>query len=477
MLEQEVSKQEAVEAENRQMPLPQKQENDLFRHFEVNNGSFAIPSFSKILAISVGINFLAFAILAQTNLITKKGCESPLVGQVCEVLDMVYVGSKILGNDSEWVSKDYEKTEIENAEIAYLDVTAMDKPLAYPEGYFALANPEETAARLAAMNQTGTDSAFVMPPSGSIPFPGIPNQPSIAGDPMNQIPVLPPKNNNSVIGDLPDSPIGNNPIGKPSRNTSNFPKYKAPRPPKIPRNNPMTNESPKDLLDDQTTAKNDPKQTPTPEKQPGIEIMPVAEDIINKKPLQEFGDNVLDKVTAKTLDLNKPFMVVMQGALTDKGKFDKNSSKYVRTDGDTEMVNVAKSAIEAIGDSGILTYLTNLGVKNVNFTLVQDDNQIYAIITSDQKSENKAKSTSSSLNSFISIGKLTIKEEDTLALLNAAKVESKGNNFILNFKIDKPVAQELIKRQLDKAQAKRQQQPQPNGITDSKNSNLNAVKK
>ncbi len=165
----------------------------------------------------------------------------------------------------------------------------------------------------------------------------------------------------------------------------------------------------------------------------------------------------------------------MQGAITKDGKFDQKKSKYVKTDGDQEMVNVAKSAIEAIGDSGLLTYLQKLGVENISFTLVQDDKQIYAIISSDQKSESKAKTISSGLNTAISLGKATVKEQDTLALLNAAKVETKGKNFVLNFNLDKPIAQELINRQLIKAQAKRQEQQQTNGTAEN-NSNLKSSK-
>jgi len=78
----------------------------------------------------------------------------------------------------------------------------------------------------------------------------------------------------------------------------------------------------------------------------------------------------------------------------------------------------------------------------------------------------------------ISIGKMTVKEEDTLALLNAAKVESKDKNFILNFNLEKTIAQEMIKRQLQKAEAKRkeQQQQQPNSTAQTKNADKTVSK-
>lgn len=460
MLGQELQDQEVIQSKSSQALSA---EPELFEQYEIKNWNFS-PRLYKILAASAILNIVGLVVFAQSNLLTRKGCESPLVSKVCDVLDTVYVGSVLLGEDKEFVSKDYEPTELADAEIIYVDVSGQTPPLKYPDGYFALANPESV---LPDVVDTSVPSGFEMPPTGSAPIPGITNNP-IANNPiagsnnmLNKPAKLPPPIKGSATkgGKLPTNPLGGFLAdNKPERNKS---KGKTPG---------------EDQTADNKADKKDDKDSPDP-KQPDLKSMPVAEEVINKKPLQDFGDEVLNKVTAKKVDLNNPFLVVMQGAITKDGKFDPNKSGYVKAEGDPEMINVAKDAIEAIGDSGILTYLSRLEVELVNFTLVQDDKQIYAIITSDQKSENKAKSISSGLNNYISIGKMTVKEEDTLALLNASKVEYKGKSFVLNFKIDKPVAQQLIKRQLEKAQAKRQQQQQPNGNVDGKDANLNAAKK
>lgn len=472
MLEQELYNQEINNNNRPAQPAQRATEPDLFRNYEIRHWDFS-STFYKIIAASAIFNVAALVVLAQSNILMTRGCDSPLVSKFCQVLDTVYVGSVLLGTDTEFASRDYEKTELEDADITYIDVSGQTPPLNYPEGYFALANPEEFAMRQqqAEMIASGDLNGFSMPPSGSIPFPTTPNP---TGDLMNMTPTLPPPNNNPVVGELPSSPLGTNPIGKNSNN-SPMGKYQAPKVPRMPK---IKNNSPAKLPDfDKETAKaeadkkkkaEDEEAEKAESKQPDLSSLPVAEEIINKKPLQDFGDEVLDKIAAKKVDLTKPFMVVMQGAITKDGKFDQKKSAYLRTGGDQEMVDVAKSAIEAIGDSGLLTYLEKLGVENINFTLVQDDKEIYAIITSDQKSESKAKTISSGLNTAISLGKATVKEEDTLALLNAAKVESKGKSFVLNFKLDKPVGQELMKRALDKAQAKRQQQQQPNGTAVTK---------
>lgn len=52
---------------------------------------------------------------------------------------------------------------------------------------------------------------------------------------------------------------------------------------------------------------------------------------------------------------------------------------------------------------------------------------------------------------------------DELTLLNGATVTADGSNFVLNFAVPKPIAQEMINRKLKEAQAKKAQQVQPNG--------------
>lgn len=457
MLGQELYKEENEQPQTAATPTSAEPEPELFEQYEIKSWSFS-PRIYKIMAASAILNLVGLVVFAQTNLLTRKGCESPLVSKVCDVIDTVYVGATLLGEDKEFVSKDYEKTELEDVEITYVDVSGATPPLNYPEGYFALANPESVQPDVI---DTATPFGFEMPPTGSTPIPGIPNNPMPpmpTGKDLTKIPQkLPPPIKNPIRnGKLPDNPLG---------------EFMADNKPE--KNKPKTEKTPEDK---QTAENKKEKEKPEP-KQPDLSSMPVAEEVINKKPLQDFGDVVLDKVTAKTVDLSKPFMVVMQGVIDKNGKFDPNKSGYLKADGDPEMVNLAKDAIEAIGDSGILTYLTKFKVEKVNFTLVQDDKQIYAIIASDQKTENQAKTIASGMNNYITIGKLTVKEPDTLALLNASKVENQGKNFVLNFNLEKSVAQELIKRQLDKAQAKRQQQQQPSGNVGSKDANLNAVKK
>jgi len=141
------------------------------------------------------------------------------------------------------------------------------------------------------------------------------------------------------------------------------------------------------------------------------------------------------------------------------------------------MIDVAKEALEAVGQSGFLTYLRSLGVEKINIYIVQDDKQISAVITSSQKTPEKARSMASGLNTYISIGKMAAKDpSDELTLLNGATVTPDGSNFVLNFAVPKPVAQEMIDRKLKEAQAKKAGQMQPSGNAIGK-TNENTAKK
>lgn len=446
---------------NQPTAAPNTYEGDLFHNYEIRNWNFT-PRLYKILAVSAIANLLVIFIIGQTNLLTMRGCDSPFVGRVCQVLDTVYVGAMIFGTDREYVDAEYDRIDLADADITYIDVSSATPPLTYPEGYFQIANPVQYA-QLQQQDLNFNSSEFIAP--------GIPRNPAagITTEMLNMPPVTPESNPNAVKGGIPDSPFsigGNNPTI--SRNRGKRPRSRRP----ADSVNTNTNTKPdEDTVADKT---DETKEIPTASASD-----PVTAVEINRKPMTDFADSVLVKWTANELDLNQPFTVVLDGVVTKDGKLDKLKSKWDTTKekGDAAMIEVAKQSVEAISQSGWLAYLRNLGVEKINFTLVQDDQQITAIITSDQKTPNLARQVSSGLNGHISIAKVVMKNpSDERTLLDGATVTSEGRNFILNFKIPKPVAQEMINRNLKEAQAKKQLQAQPNGTAAVK-PNDNTAKK
>jgi hypothetical protein len=415
---------------------------DLFKNYEIKNWDMSGRIY-RILGVSAIANIFVILIFAQTSLLTMKGCDSPLVGRVCQVLDTVYVGSMLFGTDREVVDAVYDKTSIGDSEITFVDVSGVTPPLAYPEGYFQIANPNEYQAMLDQINNptlgdtSGLTSTF----------------PSTGGSLIDTPPVLPPSNPNVITGDLPSFGGDTTSSYKPPRT----------RKPGRPRVTP-------DLPDEDDTAvveKPAPSPTPTPEVGPTpMSSEEVKAVNINKQPLADFADDVAIKWDAKEVDLNQEFTVVLNGVLAADGTLDLQKSKFdtAKQKGDQKMIDVGKAALEALGKSNYLSYLKQLKVDKFSATLVQDDKSITIVITSAQKSPEMAKTVASGINAYISIGKsVTDDPSDERTLLNGAKVTSEGKNFFLNFTIPKPIAQEMITRKLKEAQAKKAQQPKPNG--------------
>ncbi len=132
--------------------------------------------------------------------------------------------------------------------ITYIDATGETPPLTYPEGYFALANPDEFAA------MQNADFSMTNPT-----IPGIPTNPTFQNstDLMSMPQVVPTPNNNAIKGAIPDSPFsfGANPIGK-------APPIKRVRMPKMPKMPMIKNTSPNKLpnLEGDTIAENTDKK-------------------------------------------------------------------------------------------------------------------------------------------------------------------------------------------------------------------------
>ena len=146
MFEQHLFSEDAAEPAR---PEP----GDLLYNYELKTWDLN-PRIYKILAVSAIANILALVVIAQTNMLTMRGCDSPFVGRVCQVLDTVYVGKVLLGTEREYIDAEYDRIDLGDADITMIDVSNMEAPLSYPEGYFQIANPEQFAAMQAAAPST-----------------------------------------------------------------------------------------------------------------------------------------------------------------------------------------------------------------------------------------------------------------------------------------------------------------------------------
>lgn len=434
------------ESYKREIPAEPSREGDLFHKYEIGRWKLS-PRIYQIFAVSAVVNILVLVVFTQGNLLTRRGCDSPFTSTICQVVDTVYVGTLLATGDREYVDEAYEKIDLGDSEITYIDVSNVSPPLNYPEGYFQIANPEQFA-----MQQEMAANPF---PDYSSGFPPISSNPTFGGDSLiTQTPELPKVNPNPVTGGIPDSPfsVGGDTAGP-------IVKGKRKRGGRLNANANTNTETP-----DEKVAEAEP--TPA-----AITTDAVAAVEVNKKPLTDVAEAVASQWAANEIDLSQKFTVALDGTITKDGKLDTKKSRFDKTKetGDPKMIETARQALEALGQSGFLTYLQMIGVEKINIVIGQDDNEITASITSTQKSPERAKSISSLASASILTGKTLAKNpSDEFTLLDGAKVSTEGNNFVLNFAIPKPIAQEMITRKLREAQAKKAQQPQPNGTAATK---------
>jgi hypothetical protein len=408
------------------------QEQELFQQYELKGWQFSAHLY-KIIGASVLANLVLFAFMAQANFLTGKTCDSPIASGVCSVLDTLYVGSMIAATDAGFVDKPYNPTEIlDSDEITMVEYS---EPLKYPEGYFALANPEQT-------QPITTDAMGNQINSTVTGIPGITNvnPTSVNPSPMDLTQTkqnLPKQRKTPAFsGNLPttqDFSAVNNPTSKNIKNNRTIIA-------------PLSDDSSKDLKD--TTAENKDKTNQDKSE-------PVKLGEINRKPFEDMGDEINEKRAQNKIDLTKNFSVTLDGTIKADGTFDADKTRFIYSKGDEEMVNAAKKALKAVGSSGFLGLLKSNGIDRVNITLVQDDTQIYAIVISDQKTPEKAATTASGINALLSAAifadesNLKKLDDNSRVLVKNSKITSDKNNFVLKFLLPKQDAQAIIKKTLD----------------------------
>lgn len=430
------------------VPAEPLREGDLFYKYEVgrwqlNNRIYAI------LAIAAVINFAFFGILAQTNLLTARGCDSPFVGRVCQVLDMAYVGSVLFGTEREMADAEYDRTELGDADVVWIDQTGVPAQMEYPEGYFQIANPEQFAMQQAMLN--GTQPTYDGFNTGGFPPVTPPVQ---SGSSLIDTPAIAPKKNPKARPDnLPSSPFDLSDVngekgtedksGKTANTNSNT------TDPKVAHNNSNANIA----VAPEDEAKEDKF---------GV--------FLNKRPMRVKAEETIAEINENKVKIDSNFKVVVTGTLglakdgktvvlkNTKPVIDKNAPKN-----DPAMEKLVQDWILAVGDAGWFGYLDKLKSKQLVITIEQNDADLVASVKADQPSENLAKTAASGLNGLIQIAATQVKDDEKL-FLEKASITSEGKTFVLNFVIPKPVAQEMIQRKLTE-HAAGTKKPSGNAVT------------
>lgn len=454
----------------------ESQDSDLFRNYEIRNWNYSSTLY-KILAISAVLNIAVLAFIGQTNLLTLRGCDSPFVGRVCQVLDMAYVGTVLFGTEREYVDMEYDKTDLGDAEITYIDVSGETPPLYYPADYFQIANP----VQFAMLQQQGENTINLTNSTPGINIPGFSIPRNNDSDLLNQRGTPPTPNQNAYQDDGDTNPfkVDNGTNAGVRRKPRN-------RPSVTPADNPKKDK--KD--DDGTVAEVKPDTQPTPAASP---TDPVTERVINRLPLKQLALKLVERSSKDQLNLGTPFLVKASGKLSKDGKLEAKSFKYSKAESsDPQIIRDVQDGIEAFNDSGFLQYLSDLSGKTLDFSLQQDETNLSAVVQS-EVGETRARSLATAL----SIGvdwKIAEKEKaitkmeqennpakaadlqndkDDLELLKNLKVEPNGKNVVITFNVPKNVVLAMIKRKLDEQAA---EVKKPSGNASSKPEGNTAIK-
>lgn len=436
------------------------EDSDLFQNYEIKSWVLS-PRIIKIVALSAVVNIVALLVVGQTSLLTLKGCDSPLVGSVCQVLDTVYVGALLFGTDREYVDVAYDKTDLgDDEEITYIDVSNVLPPFEYPGDYFRIANPEKYV-----IPEIGDELAYTQG------IPGIPNGiPITEGNSLFDTPQkLPTPNPNILEGDLGGGNSYNNGGGG-----VYFPpvqSYKAKKP-KKPKTSPTPEDSIPGIPDENLVAENEspsptPVQTFEPTPTPEGDVKEDKNGVfINKRPLTDMTRKTLELLAANQIRLDPTFKVGLTGTLglakDEKTVVFKNPKPMPLEKGVVNHPAIEKFVQEwiiSLGDSGWLGYVERIDEnkkikeKRIQIMLEQNDTEFFATVNAEQPDENTAKMLASGLNVSLQ-GYGLLADGDEQVLLKSGSTTFNKNVLVLNFKIPKPIVQEMIARYLAKEKAK-----------------------
>ena len=169
---------------------------------------------------------------------------------------------------------------------------------------------------------------------------------------------------------------------------------------------------------------------------------------VNRQPLRDFSQMVIDRLQKNEVVLSDNFLVEVSGELAENGKFDRKKTRYVRAEGGQKAIDIAKSGIEAINETGLFRHLSQLGSNKLNVIFAQTDEHLYAILNFELDSPQRIKTSKSGFEMVLAMAKATSKNEDEKILLDGASVSGTDKTVTIKIAVEKSVAQEMIMRKL-----------------------------
>ncbi len=363
---------------------------ELFENFEVNRDSRA-----SVLLRLVGASLAVHLVFVW------------VIIYVPAVRDTVNIAALIAS--TKWVDEDYTATQIgDDVQIVQLE------KFHYPEGYFALETQGYSTPGVAAANDPFAPKIISQWKPGA-PDPEATPAPSPEASPSASPAVSPAASPSNAVAQAGASPSAN-PAASPSAS-------------------PLSQEDAQKELE-KTAAQNN--------------VTLPEENQINKRALKDFAAYANDLKNQGKLDLNKPFEIVIEAQLDEKGKLVKPIFK--KQEGDANLVDLFSRMVSALNDSGFLTYLSPISQDNpgstVRITVKQGESEVLASVESETTSPERAKALASVLNNLLYFGAGSRAGKDEEVIMKNTNATPDGKKVVVNFSMPRQTVVEMIKKQM-----------------------------
>jgi hypothetical protein len=175
------------------------------------------------------------------------------------------------------------------------------------------------------------------------------------------------------------------------------------------------------------------------------------ENQINKKVLKDFAKYANDLKNQGKLDLNKPFEIVIEAEIDEKGKL--QNPRFTKKAGDENLVDLFGRMIAALNDSGFLIYLKPISQDNpgakVIITVKQGENEVLASVSSETSSSARAETVAGVLNNLLYLGAGSRSGKDEEVIMKNTSATPDGKKVVVNFSMPRESVVEMIKKQLE----------------------------
>ena len=175
-----------------------------------------------------------------------------------------------------------------------------------------------------------------------------------------------------------------------------------------------------------------------------------AENEINKQVLKDFAQYANDLKTQGKLDFNKPFEVVIEAELDEKGKL--KNPRFTKKAGDENLVELFGKLVAALNDSGFLIYLQPITKDNPNasvkITVKQGEKEVLASVESETSSSERAESLAKVLNTALYFGAGSRAGHDEEILMKNTSASPDGKRVVVNFSMPRQSVVEMLQKQL-----------------------------